>query len=98
MIRRPPRSTLFPYTTLFQSALYFLRRGELTPLQWWRSVRGPKWHAVLSRSDPAPFLHDLLQSTRRGVRLALCGAVPSAIRRSAAGGTAHAAEIGRAHV
>src|SRR5256885_5109068 len=26
MIRRPPRSTLFPYTTLFRSA--FLRRGD----------------------------------------------------------------------
>src|SRR2546422_2386765 len=24
MIRRPPRSTLFPYTTLFRSAYYFL--------------------------------------------------------------------------
>src|SRR3712207_8136486 len=38
MIRRPPRSTLFPYTTLFRSALvnvgdsrtYLLRNGELT--------------------------------------------------------------------
>src|SRR2546421_5730307 len=26
MIRRPPRSTLFPYTTLFRSAESFLRR------------------------------------------------------------------------
>src|SRR3712207_7382908 len=25
MIRRPPRSTLFPYTTLFRSALSFMR-------------------------------------------------------------------------
>src|SRR5256885_12169105 len=24
MIRRPPRSTLFPYTTLFRSAIYWL--------------------------------------------------------------------------
>src|SRR3712207_6983263 len=24
MIRRPPRSTLFPYTTLFRSAAYFI--------------------------------------------------------------------------
>src|SRR3712207_9183603 len=32
MIRRPPRSTLFPYTTLFRSDLHHLRtdaRGEL---------------------------------------------------------------------
>src|SRR5256885_5225496 len=30
MIRRPPRSTLFPYTTLFRSQL-FLDRRELLP-------------------------------------------------------------------
>ena len=30
MIRRPPRSTLFPYTTLFRSYLYdLIRKGEL---------------------------------------------------------------------
>src|SRR2546425_7657275 len=29
MIRRPPRSTLFPYTTLFRS-LFFVRLGTLT--------------------------------------------------------------------
>src|ERR1051326_9596358 len=26
MIRRPPRSTLFPYTTLFRSMIYFARQ------------------------------------------------------------------------
>src|SRR5256885_11052502 len=30
MIRRPPRSTLFPYTTLFRSVEYV---GELMPVQ-----------------------------------------------------------------
>src|SRR5256885_12722122 len=29
MIRRPPRSTLFPYTTLFRSPASRLRRGRL---------------------------------------------------------------------
>src|SRR2546426_8768127 len=31
MIRRPPRSTLFPYTTLFRSngKFYFLRQGRV---------------------------------------------------------------------
>src|SRR5256885_9243193 len=29
MIRRPPRSTLFPYTTLFRSAAQHVRRYEL---------------------------------------------------------------------
>src|SRR3712207_6939817 len=30
MIRRPPRSTLFPYTTLFRSAALQLQRGVRT--------------------------------------------------------------------
>src|ERR1041385_8304400 len=34
MIRRPPRSTLFPYTTLFRSGLHRLARaGGLAPLR-----------------------------------------------------------------
>src|SRR3712207_8353192 len=38
MIRRPPRSTLFPYTTLFRSALYvatakYVDPDEATPAQ-----------------------------------------------------------------
>src|SRR5258708_33686541 len=31
MIRRPPRSTLFPYTTLFRSSLFVLGRSTLPP-------------------------------------------------------------------
>src|SRR3712207_7301604 len=31
MIRRPPRSTLFPYTTLFRSNTFVLKPSELTP-------------------------------------------------------------------
>src|SRR3712207_8664474 len=31
MIRRPPRSTLFPYTTLFRSAPCYRSRGQSTP-------------------------------------------------------------------
>src|SRR5258708_16157305 len=30
MIRRPPRSTLFPYTTLFRSGLEALRREKIS--------------------------------------------------------------------
>src|SRR5258708_26131626 len=30
MIRRPPRSTLFPYTTLFRSILYYTDGHEVT--------------------------------------------------------------------
>src|SRR5258707_12032612 len=42
MIRRPPRSTLFPYTTLFRSALPRLGSGNLAAqLRWlwqWRQA------------------------------------------------------------
>src|SRR2546430_12089198 len=31
MIRRPPRSTLFPYTTLFRSGVTWLNQGPHTP-------------------------------------------------------------------
>src|SRR3989442_10168956 len=41
MIRRPPRSTLFPYTTLFRSIAPIRRRGE-------RAIEG---HAAQER-DP----------------------------------------------
>src|SRR2546430_8789840 len=37
MIRRPPRSTLFPYTTLFRSALSTRREKESA---WWTIARG----------------------------------------------------------
>src|SRR5258708_23277841 len=33
MIRRPPRSTLFPYTTLFRSVLLAEARGEIDRAQ-----------------------------------------------------------------
>src|SRR2546430_10817785 len=33
MIRRPPRSTLFPYTTLFRSEMEMLVEAGLTPMQ-----------------------------------------------------------------
>src|SRR3712207_8090731 len=40
MIRRPPRSTLFPYTTLFRSDRAELRVGTL-PVGRTRSARSP---------------------------------------------------------
>src|SRR3989442_6060313 len=40
MIRRPPRSTLFPYTTLFRSS----RKSPVTvPERRGRLLRGPRW-------------------------------------------------------
>src|SRR3712207_9400173 len=43
MIRRPPRSTLFPYTTLFRSAWPFGDRGWL--LLGWLALAG--WAATM---------------------------------------------------
>src|SRR2546430_13349140 len=38
MIRRPPRSTLFPYTTLFRSAA--VRTSAADAIRGWREARG----------------------------------------------------------
>src|SRR3712207_7966887 len=40
MIRRPPRSTLFPYTTLFRSARVREPRGQVRPPVGGRHVHG----------------------------------------------------------
>src|SRR6266403_3889558 len=52
MIRRPPRSTLFPYTTLFRSQYSHsmlvstvtaepVTAGQLDGEYWWRNIRKP---------------------------------------------------------
>ncbi len=41
-----------------QSAFQYWRRGELTLLDWWRSLRGRKAYAVASWRDPWPFIYD----------------------------------------
>src|SRR3712207_7503504 len=46
MIRRPPRSTLFPYTTLFRSALLEVDAVEVRDLQL-AAGRGPQRLDVL---------------------------------------------------
>src|SRR5574337_858376 len=38
MIRRPPRSTLFPYTTLFRSICQQIWKTQQWPQDWKRSV------------------------------------------------------------
>src|SRR2546428_6132684 len=42
MIRRPPRSTLFPYTTLFRSIVEFIRSDENLKIS--EEVRGDEPH------------------------------------------------------
>src|SRR2546429_7348141 len=55
MIRRPPRSTLFPYTTLFRSCMH---RGYLNGLH-----RMPKSNWQVSMHSPPPAVRDR-KSTR----------------------------------
>src|SRR5206468_8933725 len=50
MLRRPPRSTLFPYTTLFRSIS--LPRGGYAPRIAWRTARDGSEHS--HRPDAAP--------------------------------------------
>src|SRR5690348_18035004 len=63
MIRRPPRSTLFPYTTLF--------RSELRPVQL--GVEATSRHEVVVTSaldDPSAVDHqDLVVEDRKSTRL-----------------------------
>src|SRR2546422_7762541 len=55
MIRRPPRSTLFPYTTLFRSVVESLQSGVDVPfyeryyLGGLNSLRGFKYRAISPR-------------------------------------------------
>src|SRR5256885_4979552 len=42
MIRRPPRSTLFPYTTLFRSVLPHVKSGKLRVLAVTGKHRSPE--------------------------------------------------------
>jgi len=42
-----------------QSALTSWAHGELTLREWLRSIRVPKWDAIYSRTDPAPFWYDV---------------------------------------
>jgi D-aspartate ligase len=46
------------------SALHYLRTGELTPIGWLRSVRGPKVYADLDLTDPVPFVADVWRLLR----------------------------------
>src|SRR3712207_7035898 len=59
MIRRPPRSTLFPYTTLFRSIVleqlkWALLHQDLGPgdrFYWYTSTAWMMWNVVVSRSE-----------------------------------------------
>src|SRR3989475_10339437 len=68
MIRRPPRSTLFPYTTLFRSPDGGLYVPEIYPRADLASLRGKSYgelaHALLAQfMDDVPDLKRIVEST-----------------------------------
>src|SRR5256885_5491005 len=79
MIRRPPRSTLFPYTTLFRSSIrhgpgvHELPARERTPQPQERLVRRGRLERNRSRPEPADgFAHQgmgVLLLDRKSTRL-----------------------------
>src|SRR3712207_8892022 len=58
MIRRPPRSTLFPYTTLFRSTGKDLRERPLAFLQEHFGKAAAHFHAVARGEDHRPVQPD----------------------------------------
>src|SRR2546430_12381289 len=60
MIRRPPRSTLFPYTTLFRSHLVVQPDGEVGV--------GVADHLVIGGGRPAPGRRPAVDAVRRVAR------------------------------
>src|SRR2546426_3771132 len=89
MIRRPPRSTLFPYTTLFRSTIVSLAFGDVaiepleprrpdSPVAKFLAQRGPGIHHICYR---VPDLDRALERCRAaGYRLV------DAVPRRGAGG------------
>src|SRR5688572_31730709 len=65
MIRRPPRSTLFPYTTLFRSIAVDVDDRKL---EWARTFGAT--HTVNSRQvDPVEAIRELTGGDRKSTRL-----------------------------
>src|SRR5260370_16491448 len=67
MIRRPPRSTLFPYTTLFRSQLPYRSLGDgvdLAPLRRGHPVLLRRQHLRLPRHEREVHLALELQALR----------------------------------
>src|SRR5256885_5772109 len=64
MIRRPPRSTLFPYTTLFRSVLR-LGYGERALMLPGDAEKGAE-HEILSAGSPDELRADVLKIGHHG--------------------------------
>lgn len=58
------------------SSIHYWRQGELTVSDWYRSMRQPKVHAVLSARDPLPGGFEMVQSARKAAWRLLRPATP----------------------
>src|SRR5256886_15901624 len=86
MIRRPPRSTLFPYTTLFRSAPSRARSADDEAVR--SDSLAARFGRRIGRTRALP-----QQTRRRHDRSAIAAAMAQARAREQ-----HAHQIGRAHV
>src|SRR2546430_16731481 len=73
MIRRPPRSTLFPYTTLFRSVFYSEERLLRLKLLVEQSAEGPEVAGAIGEVPPAHRLVGGLAVEQRVHRLGPVG-------------------------
>src|SRR3712207_8289844 len=80
MIRRPPRSTLFPYTTLFRSRLVLVCIPGHTPL----------WGAVASHCPPSPSPASKTVTSKPASSACLAAASPDGDRKSTRLNSSHA--------
>src|SRR5436305_12030146 len=95
MIRRPPRSTLFPYTTLFRSSAGARPRGRRGPRRRNRRRRRPRRseeHTSELQSRPHLVCRLLLEKKKHRLQrataaalVAVDGAYPFELRREEAG-------------
>src|SRR2546422_4869996 len=71
MIRRPPRSTLFPYTTLFRSHLWLTDPRELHPTLrcLGRGVSGTRRRSPARQDQLRRVCNGLFQRDRKSTRL-----------------------------
>src|SRR5438874_10535652 len=65
LIRRPPRSTLFPYTTLFRSCMFPLLQGHCVSTTPGQELSPALLYASLLRKPPPPWRGRCTRERRR---------------------------------
>src|SRR2546426_8183357 len=95
MIRRPPRSTLFPYTTLFRS----VRLAEHHAREQERGIDGRELHILepLTRAHVEEVIEEAVVAGRARDARVLGGGPEEAQRREGAGGRLSAGDIATLH-